>query len=186
MARDSRTSKQSQTMSKADAPPVSRKMSPAKLKRLRHATERQIDEFMKRVGYTNPSERTDDHGWRWFEFGSAKGRAGVVESDSDGEMYLRAESLVMELPSDQDMILPLMRELLEANMTIAGSARLAINGEGVFVCATIPIVELAADGVPAHIHSVMAIAEKISAPSDEEVKQEGATQEPPVTPATTE
>jgi hypothetical protein len=176
MARDPRTSKQSQTMPKADAPPVSRKMSPAKLKRLRHATELQIDEFMKRVGYTNPSERTDDHGWRWFEFGSAKGRAGVVESDSDGEMYLRAESLVMELPSDQGMILPLMRELLEANMTIAGSARLAINGEGVFVCATIPVVELAGDDVPTHIHSVMAIAESFGNPF-EQVKQEGASQE---------
>jgi hypothetical protein len=177
MARDPRTSKQSQTMPKADAPPVSRKTSPAKLKRLKRATELQIDEFMKRVGYTNPSERTDDHGWRWFEFGSVKGRAGVVKSDSDGELYLRAESLVMELPSEQEMIPPLMRELLEANMTIAGSARLGISGEGVFVCASILADELGAGDVPAHIHAVMAIAGSFDHSFSEELNYVGANQQ---------
>ncbi len=178
MAKNSRNAKRGQATSGADAPPVWREMSAAQLEKMRQKTEQQIDEFMKRVGYANPSERTDDQGWRWFDYGSAKGRAGIVESDSDGEMFLRAESLVMKLPSDENEMLPLMRELLEANMTIAGSARLGISGEGVFVSATIPVVELAAGDVPAHIHSVMAIAESFGHPFAEEVKQEGAGQGP--------
>jgi hypothetical protein len=92
-------------------------------------------------------------------------------------MFLRAESLVMRVPSDANELLSLMRELLEANMTIAGSARLGISGEGVFVSATIPVVELAANDVPAHIHSVMAIADSFGHPPVGEVKQEGASQE---------
>ena len=131
---------------------------------------------MKKVGYTNPSERTDDHGWRWFEFGLMKGRAGIVQSESDGELYLRAESLVMELPSEEEMVAPLMRKLLEANMTFAGPARLGISGEGVFVCASMPVAELAADDVPAHIHSVMAIAQSFGTPMTEEWNLEGIDQ----------
>ena len=176
MAKDPRTSKTSKAMPRADAPQKSRKMSPAKLKRNKRAAELQIDEFMKRVGYANPSERTDDRGWRWFEFGTMKGRAAVVQSESDGELYLRAESLVMELPSDQEMVTPLMRELLEANMTFAGAARLGISGEGVFVCASIPVAELGDGDVPSHIHSVMAIAESFGPPM-EEMNYEGMSQE---------
>jgi hypothetical protein len=170
-----RTSKTSKATPMGDASPKSRKMSPAKLKRSKRAAELQIDKFMKRVGYTNPSERTDDRGWRWFEFGSMKGRAAIVQSESDGELYLRAESLVMELPSDQEMVTPLMRELLEANMTFAGAARLGISGEGVFVCASIPVAELGDDDVPSHIHSVMAIAESFGPPM-EDLNFEGMSQ----------
>jgi hypothetical protein len=177
MAKDARSSKRHRGMTKEDAIAASAAKTAAKLKKMRQAAELQIDKFMKKVGYTNPSERTDEEGWRWFNFGSAKGRVGIVESEADGKMYLRAESLVMELPSENDMITPLMRDLLEANMTIAGSARLAINGEGVFVCATIPVAELGADDVPAHIHSVMAIAESFSNPFDEEARGEEASQE---------
>ena len=147
-----------------DAPPPGspRKRSAARRKMSRQAVEQQIDAFMVTVGYASPSERTDGHGWRWFEFGSAKGRVGVVQSDSDGELFFRAESLVTELPSEGDELLPLLRELLEANMTIAGSPRLGISGEGVFVCATIPLAELAADGVAANIHSVMSLADRFA------------------------
>ncbi len=176
MAKNPRTSQDDRAPSEADTPPVARKMSPAKLEKTRRATELRIDAFMKKVGFANPAERTDDQGWRWFEFGSARGRVGIVASESDGEMFLRAESLVMELPSDQEALFSLMRELLEANMTIAGPARLAINGDGVFVCATVPVVELGAGDVPAHIHSVMAIADSFGNLATEQIKQESANQ----------
>ncbi len=81
----------------------------------------------------------------------------------------------MELPSDREALFALMRELLEANMTIAGPARLAINGEGVFVCATVPIVELGAGDVPGHIHSVMAIADSFANLVAEQMKPESET-----------
>ncbi len=177
MARNPRTSKRRIGTPGIDAPPIARQMSDAELEKIREGTEQEIDDFMKRVGYTNPAERTDDQGWRWFHFGTATGRVGIVESDSDREMFLRAESLVMQLPSDKDELYSIMRELLEANMSIAGSARLAINGEGVFVCATVPIVELGAGDVPAHIHSVMAIADSFGNLAVEQMKQESTNQE---------
>ena len=175
MGRGRHTLKRRQAIS--DVSRVSPDKSEAKLEKVRQATERQIDEFMKRVGYANPSERTDEQGWRWFDYGSAKGRAGIVVSDPGGEMFLRVESLVMGLPSDSDELASLMRELLETNMTIAGPTRLAINGEGVFVCSTMPIVELRSGDVPAHIYSVMTIAESFNNPFSEQVKQEEASQE---------
>jgi hypothetical protein len=179
MVRKPRAVKRRRAKSKVDAPSVSRRISATEHQRIRQAVELQIDEFMKKVGYSDPSKRTDEQGWRWFEFGSARGRAGLVQSESDGQVYLRAESLVMELPSDQEMIPPLMRELLEANMTIAGTARFGISGEGVFVCATIPVVELAPGDVPAHIHSVMEIAGSVRNPFEQVGRQEASAQAAP-------
>ncbi len=177
MARNRRAYKYSQTTPDAEAPPVWQTMSATKRDKIKKATEQQIDEFMKRVGYSNPVERTDENGGRWFNYGSAQGRAGIVESDSDGEMFLRVESRVMDLPSDENELVSLMRELMEANMTIAGSARVGISGEGIFVCATVPIVELVPGDVPGHIHSVMTIADRIVSPFGQVEKQEGASQE---------
>ncbi len=166
MARNRRAFKYSQTTSGAEAPPVWRELSATKRDKIKHTTEQQIDDFMKRVGYANPSERTDENGGRWFNYGSVQGRAGIIESDADGEMFLRVECRVMEIPSADDELFRLMRELLEANMTIAGAARLGISGESVFVCATVPLVELVPGDVPAHIHSVMTIADSINKPSE--------------------
>jgi hypothetical protein len=177
VARDPKTSKRRLARSKTAPPPASPERSAEKLKKLRQAAERQIDEFMRKVGCSNPSERTDQLGWRWFEYRSVRGRAGIVESEADGEIYLRAESLVGGLPSNKDQALNFMRELLEMNMTIPGFARLGIGEEGVFVCATIPVVELAADEVHDHIHSVMAIAASFDNPSADRLKHEGASQE---------
>ncbi len=165
MARNRRAYKYSQTTRDADAPPAWRDLSESKRDKIKKATEQQIDDFMKRVGYANPAERTDENGGRWFNYGSARGRAGLIESDSDGEMFLRVESLVMELPTDEAQVLSLMHELLEANMTIAGPARLGISGDSVFVCATVPLVELVPGDVSAYIHSVMTIADSVANPS---------------------
>ena len=122
------------------------------------------------MGYDNPSERTDKEGWRWFEFGSAKGRSGIVEFD--GEMYLRTEALAMELPPDKDQSNLLLRELLETNATITGAARLALNGQGVFVCSTVPVVKLTVEETFSHIHPVMEIAASVQNPFAEDVKKE--------------
>ena len=165
---------QSQGTPEAVAPKAARKASAAKLNRVRKAVEQQIDEFVKSTGFANPAERTDKEGWRWFEYGNVKARAGVVESTSDGELYLRTESLMMEIPADGDEAAALLRELLEANMTIAGSARLGISGEGVFVCSTLPVAALVVREVPGHIESVVALATRLFG----ETGQGDAAQEP--------
>lgn len=133
----------------------------AKPDRVRKAMERQIDEFVKSTGAADPAQRTDPDGWRWFEYGSLRARAGIVEASSDGALYLRTESLVMEVPPDKDEAAALLRELMEANMHIAGPARLAVSGDGVFVCSTIPVAALAVSDVPSHIEAVVALAGKL-------------------------
>lgn len=135
-------------------------LSPIKRKQLKQAVEAQIDAFMHEVGYEDPASRTDEEGWRWFQLGSAEGRASVIESD-EGELYFRAESPMMPLPSDKELILPLMRELLELNLVTIGVERLGIKNEMVFVSVTRPIMELRENDFPNFIHGVMATADNL-------------------------
>jgi hypothetical protein len=178
MAKDARTAKRTRNKSKADANTASRKRSAAELDKIKRAAEQQIDEFMKTVGDSNPFGRTDEEGWRWFEYRSVRGRAGIVQSDTDGEMYLRAESLVIELPPDQEVDARLMHDLLQTNMTIPGAARLGITDDGVFAIATLPVSGLRAGDVSILIRSVMALAANFVNPPREQVIPEGAGQEP--------
>lgn len=169
MVGKARTSKVKKAKSKAAAQPAAAKESTTEPRYTKQAVEQQIDDFMKQVGYANPSERTDENGWRWFEYKSARGRAAVVDSPSDGQTYLRAESLVMQVPADPNLQLQLMHELLETNMTIPGPARLGIGENMVFVCATTPLTKLTADDVPDSIHSVMEISASFNNPPPGEV-----------------
>src|SRR5512147_242292 len=86
--------------------PEQPKLPPEKLAQIKRAAESQIDVFMRQVGITDPAKLTDPEGWHYFTFGSADGRAAVVEYQ--GEMFLHAEAVVMQLPSDKDLLLPLM------------------------------------------------------------------------------
>jgi hypothetical protein len=154
------SSPRSQALAEAGAPPPPTAVSPEKRQEIKQAAETQIDEFMRKVGYSNPAERTDEHGWRYLQLGSAEGRAGIAESDG-GDLYLIAEARIMPFPSDKDLILPLMRELLELNMQIAGGLRLGIKDEFVFVAAGRPVIELRSDDVAQCIHTVMSMADKV-------------------------
>jgi hypothetical protein len=159
MTEDAATPTRSQDLSAAGAPPVPEKASAEQLMQIRLAAELQIDTFMKMVGYANPAERTDEQGNRWFELGSAKGHAGVVESD--GELFLFAAAPLMALPSDKELMLPLMRELLETNTHVAGSARLGIKHEHVVVTITRPIADLAEGECASCIKAVMIMADSL-------------------------
>jgi hypothetical protein len=170
--------KRSQALAEAGAPQPKPGVSPAKLRQLKKAAEAQIDDFMKKVGYTNPAERTDQQGWRYLGLGSAEGRAGVVELD--GELFLRAEAAIMKLPSDKDLILPLMRDLLEWNAVIPGLARLGIMGEAVFVSISQPVVELGSDDFAFCIHRVMKLADDLD---DQLIGKYGGTAKKRVTPS---
>ena len=187
MAKKSSTPKRRQARQKGviiQAPP---KRSEAKLKRIKQAAEKQIDDFMKQIGCPDPAERTDEHGWRWFEYRSARGRAGVLESESNKEMYLRVESLISALPPDKNQAFQMMHEMLQTNMSIPGPARLGIGDENVYVCATIPAAGLAGSDVPEHIHSVMAIAASYTNPFDQPARYESPSQAetpPEMTPVT--
>jgi hypothetical protein len=176
-AKERRTSKRNRTHSKADALAGPRAVSATARDEMRKVAEQQIDEFIKKIGDSNPLQRTDEEGWRWFEYRTVRGRAGIVQSDTDGEIYLRVESMVVELLPDEEIDVRLMRELLQTNMTIPGAARLGLGNEGIFAVATIPVFELKPGDVSTHIRSVMAVAASYANPPREQVTPERKSQE---------
>jgi hypothetical protein len=67
----------------------------------------------------------------------------------EGEVLLRVESLVMLLPADRELIVPLMREALEFNLMTTGSARFAIAGRRLLAAATRPADQVAPNEIEA-------------------------------------
>jgi len=133
-------------------------VSPEDLKALKLEAETKIDAFMKQVGY-NPPDRTDETGWRYFTLGSADGRAGIVQVENN--LYLRVEALVMSMPSDKELILPLMRELLNLNIELSGPVRLGIEGDNVYTSLLYPVKALKDEEYPDMIHWTMNLADQI-------------------------
>jgi hypothetical protein len=131
-----------------------------------------IDAFMKSVGYKDPSERTDEDGWRYFHLGSAQGFAYVVETDDD--VLFHAAAKVMDLPSDKELTFPLFRELLEINLALSGSARLGVRDKQVFVATTESATLVDGEEYGMHIHRVMALADALDDKLQE--KYQGTTQ----------
>jgi hypothetical protein len=107
---------------------------------LRAQAEERLDAFLRSVGL-EPASLTDERGLRSFGIGSVRGRAGVLEAGD--RLLLWAEAELCELPADGDMIVPLMRELLERNAVIAPS-HFAIRNELV----VLTVARDLADGIP--------------------------------------
>jgi hypothetical protein len=143
--------------------------TPEELKAFRAEAEAKIDAFMKQVGY-NPPDRTDETGWRYFTLGSADGRAAIVQMEND--LYLRVEALVMGMPSDKDLILPLMRELLNFNIDLSGPTRLGIDGDNVYAALLYPVKALADEDYANMIHWTMSLADRLD---DDLIKKYGGT-----------
>jgi hypothetical protein len=118
-----------------------------------------IDTFLRGVGIKDPATLTDEQGWRYIQLGSAEGRAGVSREDDNA--FLQAEARVMQMPSDKDLILALMRQLLELNLTFVGPVRLGIREDIVFAALQYPVDSLTEDLVGRCIHSVMTLADGI-------------------------
>ena len=148
-----------QAVSEAGVGQPAAKPTPEELSRLKQGAEAQIDKFMVKVGYTNPSDQTDEQGRRHFGMGSAHGGAAIVEWE--GELFLHVQAPVMPLPSDKELILPLMREALELNAIIPGSARLGIRDEHIWVALIRPAMELSSEAFGQSIHSAMVLADKL-------------------------
>ncbi len=141
----------------------------ADLATLKKQAEDRIDAFMVKVGY-NPPDRTDEAGWRYFTLGSAEGRAGAIEVE--GNIFLRVEALVMPMPSDKELILPLMRELLTLNVSMSGPARLGIKDDQVYTALLYPVKALHDDDYATMIHWTMTLADQLD---DGLIKKYGGT-----------
>jgi hypothetical protein len=137
-----------------------KKLTAAQRKEVRELGESMIDGFMKAVGFEDVEERTDENGWRHLRLESVEGVAGIKESD--GELYLHVEALIMALPSDKDLIQALMREALELNCTLPGACSLGIRGTWLVASATENLRTLdSSSAYGSLIHLVMALANTI-------------------------
>jgi hypothetical protein len=139
-----------------------------------------IDEFMKSVGISEPARLTDENGWRHLQLESAEGVAGIKESE--GELFLHVEAVVMGLPSDRDLLQALMRQALEFNCALAGACSLGIRGTRLCVSATVSMRALRNPGEYASlIHMAMAIANTLD--DDWQQKYGGTTRTRQTQPA---
>jgi len=84
----------------------------------------------------------------------------------------RVEAHLMSLPSDKDMILPLLRELLEINNYMLGECRFSISEEQIFAVVTYPAHVMEEDDIYRCIHNVMRTADNLD---DALLKKYGGT-----------
>ena len=151
--------KRSKDLAAAGVTPSASDRASTSVKPSKEMVETQIDDFLRKLGIADPIAQTDERGWRHFANGSAQGRAGVM--GENGDFYLFVQAPVMPLPADKDLILPLMRELLEENLDLVGSARLGITQETVFAAVVRSVNDLHAGDVEACVVSVMSIADDL-------------------------
>ena len=140
----------------------SEKISSETLNKAKIFIESQIDAFMRQVGFPNPEQLTDENGWRYIQQGSATGVVGVtIDNDC---ITLRAWAKVMDLPSDKNLILPLMRELLEINAVIPSECRFGLHQDIVVTTITKPIIDYNENLIADCITQVMSIADNFDDP----------------------
>lgn len=142
--------------------------SPEELKKRKREVEGYIDAFLLSIGV--PELALNNDGPRIIEKGSAVGQASVVELE--GDLYFAVQAPVMTLPSDKDLLLPLMRELLEYNGTSITPAQLGISGQSVKVSIIRQADGLTIDDVSAFIYHVMCVADDLD---DQLIEKYGGT-----------
>lgn len=106
----------------------------ARRKTLRQHAEAKLDEALRSLGVANPAEDTDEDGWRHFASTEDIEAFAFVDT-TDAEVTLNVAAELMPVPADPDLVVPLMRHLLEVNTFVAGPARLGIRGDTVFATA---------------------------------------------------
>jgi hypothetical protein len=121
--------------------------------------ESQIDNFLKKVGYTDPKAITDENGIRHFEKGSVQGFA-LVEANKT-ELFFHVRSLIMDIPSDKELIVPLYRSLLELNLSLFGPVRIGIMNNRIFAGVSYPAEMLIENDVERFIFWLMNTADDI-------------------------
>lgn len=101
----------------------------AKHRKLRAHAEALIEEYLRDVGFKAPSDLKDGGAYH-LDTGEVGGFAAVRVLD--GNLVFTVAAEVLPLPSDKDLVVPLMRELLEINSWARGPVRLAIVGDSVW------------------------------------------------------
>ncbi len=127
------------------------------LYKVKFVIESEIDDYMREIGISNPERYTNEDGWRIFQRGSASIFVGVRILDD--YVVLMGLSKIMDLPSDKDLILPLMRELLELNVALPNEGRFGIKDNNVIITVSKFIAEYGENMVPFCLDLISKIAD---------------------------
>jgi len=109
-----------------------RKLSAADKRAITRATEAEIDAFLAGAGIKEPLKLADKRGGRYLPF--EKTPAYVCVEELEGDLYLRVEAKVVEMPDDREEIFVLLNAMLEINASVPGVCRLALD-DGLVVAA---------------------------------------------------
>ena len=135
-----------------------KELPPKKRAKVQQEALDQIDLFLEEQGIDGPEIGEDD--FRYFTRESANGWAGVTESE--GVLFFVVHGILMEtLPSDRDLLMPLMRDLLLRNMELPGEARFGILNEMVVLGLSVPLPDAWSFSIDQHIEEVMALADEL-------------------------
>ncbi|MCX6544671.1 MAG: hypothetical protein NTV05_09695 [Acidobacteria bacterium] len=139
-----------------------RKLSVVDKRAIKKATEAEIDAFLVGAGIKDPLKLADKRGGRYLPFEDTP--AYVCVEELEGDLYLRVESKVMELPDDRDQVFVLMNAMLEINASVPGVCRLAVD-DGLVVAAGSETLKAlrAPDALTQHIELVIEFAEEAAA-----------------------
>jgi hypothetical protein len=134
------------------------KRAEAKRRKLRAHTMAQVAEYLRENGFEHPERLKTTNGYQ-FDIEDLTVFAGVQADGRDLVFLVGTE--VMALPSDADLVVPLMRELLEINARARGPARIAIDGDSVWVV-VVDLADLMPDAdFGRSIDAVLAWAEQL-------------------------
>ena len=119
--------------------------------------------FVAALSEAKPVVVLADDGQTKREVSAADALEALLHETSPGALFgTHAEGLVMErLPSDKDLIVPLMRELLEMNGALPDAVRLAIANDAVVAMVNRRVASLSKAEVGRSIDSVMALADQL-------------------------
>ena len=120
-----------------------------------------IASFFRSIGIEDLRSRLSDDGSAWLlSTGSAQGRIRIVDEGS-AEASFSIEATLMELPSDSDRQLALMRELMVANLQQPHAIRFGIMDNLAITSAILLIAGLRQEDFDETVFSVMSITDNL-------------------------
>jgi hypothetical protein len=131
----------------------------AELEAQRKQAETWLDAFLRAGGAEDPAELTDEDGVRRFSAGTISCNAAILEDN--GSLYLHVDAALMALPSDHELLVPLMRELLELNAQLRGSVRAGIHREQVLAGAIRPLSQLSEAQLGETVAAVISLSDRL-------------------------
>jgi hypothetical protein len=126
------------------------------LARTQAKLEADLDEFLAAAHEADPSEFTDEDGWRYFTLGDTEARICVGQVEHD--VCVRVESPVITVPAEQDVQIRLLREALEYNAAAPGHSRIGISNNLLVAVAMQPASNIGEGGLAALMEDTVVMA----------------------------